>query len=230
MILGNFDHAFLINLDRRPERLEHATEQLNSMGIPFERFAAIEVDTNNGLFSPGAHGCRLSHLACIQLAKERGYESVLLIEDDIVFRDQFLALWKDIEKPLQEADWDIFYAYDWLNRNQISPPYNICLRKAERNTGTHFWAIHSRFYDKAIETILRQEAEGKDIPVDAAFAHVKGHFHRDGAVWLNDGPDCNLYVTNFNLVGQQKNQSDTRSRWQYGADFRYSGDVYWSAG
>ena len=34
--------VFLVNLDKRPDRLAFVSKQLDELGIPFERFAAID--------------------------------------------------------------------------------------------------------------------------------------------------------------------------------------------
>ena len=39
---GVFDKVFVINLDRRPDRLQRVVEQARSLGITFERFAAVD--------------------------------------------------------------------------------------------------------------------------------------------------------------------------------------------
>jgi glycosyl transferase family 25 len=77
------DRIFYINLDKRKDRNVHCLKQLFSIGTPvnkIERFSAIE----NSL---GHIGCFKSHLACLKLAKERNYENVLIVEDDIYFTD-----------------------------------------------------------------------------------------------------------------------------------------------
>jgi len=71
-------NCFYINLEKRKDRLVHVTEQLEHMNIPGERFNAVET-------KDGAIGCTMSHIKCLELAKERGYEHVFICEDDITF-------------------------------------------------------------------------------------------------------------------------------------------------
>jgi len=68
---------FVINLDRRPDRLESITKEMEYIGWDFERFAAI--DTNSYM------GITKSTFEIIKIAKERKYPRVMLIEDDCGF-------------------------------------------------------------------------------------------------------------------------------------------------
>jgi GR25 family glycosyltransferase involved in LPS biosynthesis len=71
-----FDKVYLINLDKRTDRLEQATRQLNQYGISFERWRAVE--HNNG-----AEGLRLTMVNIFNDAITNNYENVLIFEDDI---------------------------------------------------------------------------------------------------------------------------------------------------
>jgi GR25 family glycosyltransferase involved in LPS biosynthesis len=65
---------FVINLDRRPDRMESITKEMEYLGWEFERFSAI--DTNSYM------GITKSTLEVIKIAKERNYPRVMIIEDD----------------------------------------------------------------------------------------------------------------------------------------------------
>ena len=72
------DTIFYINLEKRKDRLAHVQEELAKLGIPGERVCAIET-------ADGAIGCTLSHIKCLELAKQRHYPFVFVCEDDIQF-------------------------------------------------------------------------------------------------------------------------------------------------
>ena len=55
---------FVVNLERRPDRLGHIQKELGYMGWDYEVFKAIDLN-NHG-------GCTLSHTEIIKIAKERG--------------------------------------------------------------------------------------------------------------------------------------------------------------
>lgn len=81
-IMNRIDRIFLINLDKREDRLVEFMQECEKMNIPLshiERFAAIYRPDHPAL------GCTLSHLSVIKLAKEKGYENILIFEDDFEF-------------------------------------------------------------------------------------------------------------------------------------------------
>jgi glycosyl transferase family 25 len=71
-------HCFYINLDSRPDRRVLIEAECARLGLDAERFPAI-------VRTPGGLGCGESHLAVLRLARERGYDRVLILEDDVEF-------------------------------------------------------------------------------------------------------------------------------------------------
>ena len=68
---------FVVNLERRPDRLESIKKEMDYIGWDYELFKAVDLNHHGG--------CTLSHVEIIKIAKERGYKSVLVIEDDCTF-------------------------------------------------------------------------------------------------------------------------------------------------
>lgn len=68
--------GFYINLDYRTDRRAEVERELEGFGM--ERFSAIR-------HSDGLAGCAMSHVACLKLARERGYPEVLIFEDDFMW-------------------------------------------------------------------------------------------------------------------------------------------------
>src|SRR5579862_530913 len=76
LMLGPSMRTFLVNLERRPDRLAAMKAQLDRLGIPFERFNAVDARTADpaalrapfaesgplGTLSPGDMGCTMSHI------------------------------------------------------------------------------------------------------------------------------------------------------------------------
>ena len=62
-------HAFYINLASRPDRKQHVEEQLQILGINAQRFNAIKLPN-------GALGCSMSHLKCLEIAKQNNLKYV----------------------------------------------------------------------------------------------------------------------------------------------------------
>ena len=68
---------FVINLERRPDRLEKVKKELEYIGWDYEVFKAI--DTNSYM------GITRSILEIVKIAKEKKYPRIMIIEDDIAF-------------------------------------------------------------------------------------------------------------------------------------------------
>jgi glycosyl transferase family 25 len=90
-----FDNVkkFVINLKKRPERLELVKKEFDYMGWgDVSIFEGIDL---------GSHvGCAKSHLEIIKIAMKENYESVIVFEDDIVFMPYAKSLLTDIESEL----------------------------------------------------------------------------------------------------------------------------------
>ena len=76
--VNEIKNIYYINLDSRPDRKSHFEKQMQLIGLSATRFNAIK-------HSIGAIGCSMSHLKCLQIAKERNWSHVFICEDDILF-------------------------------------------------------------------------------------------------------------------------------------------------
>ena len=100
------DGVLVINLDHRPERLEHFAEiaRLTSVLQGWQRIPAVNGMELPGYGRPpwfrngkrdkcwaGRAGCTLSHRKAIEHARDMGWNSVLILEDDIQLGESFEA-------------------------------------------------------------------------------------------------------------------------------------------
>jgi glycosyl transferase, family 25 len=123
---GVTDHpalgVWLINLDRSTSRREAMEARLAALGLPYTRFAAIDgraewdrlvADVDLPAFRrnvgrevlPGEIGCYASHLGVWQALLDSPHEVALILEDDVVFHDDFLAVLNIV--LAQRAGWDM---------------------------------------------------------------------------------------------------------------------------
>jgi GR25 family glycosyltransferase involved in LPS biosynthesis len=140
--ISDIKHAFYINLASRPDRKQHVEEQLKILGINAERFNAIKLPN-------GALGCSMSHLKCLETAKENSWPHLLIIEDDIkflnpdVFKRQ-LNLFLSNHKS-----WDVVL----IGGNNI-PPYikidDTCVKVSTCQTTTGY-LVNGHYFDTLIE-------------------------------------------------------------------------------
>mgnify|MGYP003873051801 CR=1 FL=1 len=84
-------------METRPDRKEHAENELRSLGWNPKRFNAIKL-------SNGALGCSTSHLRCLELAKSEGLDHILICEDDITFLNN-----RSLSDRYPEMAWNEFF-------------------------------------------------------------------------------------------------------------------------
>lgn len=143
-------HALYINLESRADRRAHVEAQLASLKhsvnglstlVP-ERFNAIKHATS------GAIGCSMSHLRCIQLAKARGWDHVLICEDDVLFTNVPLFLTQLTKFMATVPQWDVVL----LAGNNV-PPYRVvnsaCVQVGSCQTTTAY-IVRAHYYDALI--------------------------------------------------------------------------------
>jgi GR25 family glycosyltransferase involved in LPS biosynthesis len=140
--MNDIQHAFYINLLSRPDRKQHVEEQLQIIGLKAERFNAIKLPN-------GALGCSMSHLKCLETAKEKKWSHVLIVEDDIKFLDPNLFKTQLNTFLTKHNDWDVVI----IGGNNVPPYQNIdetCVRVSSCQTTTGY-LVKGHYFDTLIE-------------------------------------------------------------------------------
>lgn len=89
-------NLFVINLKRRPDRLEHFNDEMAKCGITcVERFDAIDAGVDLG-----NHGCSASHRAVMDLIVQRGLRRAFVFEDDATLREPFTGSFNEEVAPI----------------------------------------------------------------------------------------------------------------------------------
>ena len=142
-MLLNMIHVMYINLDSRQDRKEHVERELKKIDVNDpERFKAINLDN-------GALGCSMSHLKCIEIAKQREYDYILICEDDIEFLNPELFL-TQLNKFLDSnVSWDVVLiaGNNMLPYKHINNTY-IQVYNCQTTTG---YIVQKQYYDKLIK-------------------------------------------------------------------------------
>jgi hypothetical protein len=137
-------NCLYINLQERPDRKAEFESQFTDIsGFNFERVNAIKV-------SPGFIGCTMSHIYCLRLAKLRGWDSVIIFEDDferIVSTDIF----KNQIDKLYTKSWDVLLLTAFV-RECASP--NDGSAKVSNAQTTVAYAVRSHYYDKLLANYI----------------------------------------------------------------------------
>jgi hypothetical protein len=101
-------YKYVVNLDRRQDRMESIKFEMDYMGWDFERFSAV--DTNDH------RGCSLSHIEIIKDAIKKGLDEVMVIEDDCSMMPYSKSLIDLISQDTQNLDYGVFNLSPTLNR------------------------------------------------------------------------------------------------------------------
>lgn len=137
-------NTFFINLEHRKDRLLHVKQQFDKLGVNAERFNAVKTNS-------GAIGCTISHIKCLELAAERGYDQVFVCEDDITFLD--IDKLRDSLTQFQNSglQWDVLF----ISGNN-APPFqqvsDYCVRVSNCRCGTGY-VVKKHYYSTLIENM-----------------------------------------------------------------------------
>jgi hypothetical protein len=172
--LKDIKHGFYINLESRTDRKHHVEAQLEALQIKevVKRFNAIKLPN-------GALGCSLSHLKCIETAKENNWEHVLIVEDDIHFLDPSLFS-QQINKffSTRKNEFDVVI----IAGNNL-PPYkkidDTCVQVSQCQTTTGYLVLNHYFdtlignYREGITNLLREPAKHVLFAIDKYWFHLQ---------------------------------------------------------
>jgi len=148
--ISHVQHILYINLQEREDRKQHVEEQLRLVGFQNpERFNAVVMDI-------GAIGCSMSHLRCLETAREQNWDHVLICEDDVLFLNPELFTQQMNTFLENHDDWDVVFL-GGHNNQQYIPVDESCVQvhKCQTTTG---YLVKSHYYDKLIH-IMKEGVE-----------------------------------------------------------------------
>ncbi len=143
--------AWYINLDDRPDRKNHMDKELSKYGLEnfVQRYSAINAIDRTPQNCVKASGT--SHRNLIQYAKDKNLDNILILEDDIFFKEGTFDLFENSIKNLfKRNDWDVYY----VNANLFDNPLQLIDENLMRIHGcycVHAYIIPSRSYDKMLD-------------------------------------------------------------------------------
>jgi GR25 family glycosyltransferase involved in LPS biosynthesis len=109
------DVSYVINLDKRIDRLKNIQKQFYELNIEgVQRFSAID---NLG---SGPLNCKQSHYKVYEEFLKTDGDVLLVLEDDCLFLDPLKFNYNEIVNEINSTDWDLY----WLGcRNRRSPVF-----------------------------------------------------------------------------------------------------------
>jgi hypothetical protein len=203
-----FERVFVVNLDRRSDRWAAFRAGL-PRDWPFrnpERFPAID---GQAIKPPtwwcegaGAWGCYRSHVRILENCLVHGVESVLVLEDDAVFGDDFTNQVTTFLNHVPQ-DWEMLYLGGQHLQACKTPPRQIddWVYQPYNVNRTHALAIKGK---KFMQRLYRHLHEWDDWEPGHHLDHHLGRLHQDRT--------CRIYTPKCWLVGQAAGHSDIAGR------------------
>jgi GR25 family glycosyltransferase involved in LPS biosynthesis len=142
---------FVVNLERRPDRLEHIKNEMKYIGWDYELFKAVDTNSHVGITK--------STLEILRISKERQYDRVMIIEDDIDFMPYSKDFLKKIELQCDKIKFGIFNLTPSLDRPiNVSEEYNLLLDMTnlppKKEYHRDIYAANILIYDSSIYDIM----------------------------------------------------------------------------
>lgn len=188
--------AIFINLNERPDRLQHVLQEFDKIKVLGQRLAAKKLEN-------GALGCSLSHIACIELAKKEKWDHVFVCEDDVEFLDP--AVFHDSLQKLRDSGipWDVLIIAG-NNKEPFTRLTDFCISVHNCQTTTAY-IVKSHYYDKLIQNFRESSAQLARNP-------EKKHMYALDVYWKKLQIEDNWLLLIPPSVSQYDNYSDIERR------------------
>jgi GR25 family glycosyltransferase involved in LPS biosynthesis len=195
-----FDKVFCINLEKRKDRWSETVTELKKWDLfsGVNRFLGIDgskltYDNKKFRVNSGELGLLKTHIKILQLAKNKKYKNILILEDDIEFTEEIKNL--DKYMSLVPSDWDILY-FGGNHNTHIGEQINKIndnIIKCSKTYTTHCVAFKSTTYDKCLNLI-----KGCDNPIDVYYSDLQ--------------KELNVYSFYPNIALQRVSYSDIQNK------------------
>lgn len=124
------------------------------------------IENYHNKYFKGAVGCLISHLEAIKMAEKNNYSSILLLEDDVAFSDDFETKIKNLYNNFPKQ-WDMFYLSGSLIKEGEKFKYYSELISSHT---THSYAINSSVF-KILIKLLEKNMFIK--PIDSCYVSIQ---------------------------------------------------------
>lgn len=197
-----FDHIFCVNLDRRPERWEQCVKEFAKWNLDVERVSAVDGATIEPFpykVKRGSIGNCLSKIKVLNLAKERGYKNVLILEDDVEFQEDFNNKFKEWSKEVPD-NWEMLWLggnHNWVKDIPLFSPHLI---RITNTYSTHAFSLKNTLFDAVLSRLEPLEPEDDIILADMQKSHQAFCFMPNLAYQRPGFSDVYNYDVNYEFM------------------------------
>lgn len=161
----------------------------------------------NRIVNKGQWGCLQSHINILKDALEKNYETILVLEDDVMLSKHFDNQIERITQIQQtNPDWNIIYT-GASQHNWTDIEFHKDLYYARGTTGTFSYIVRRPFYQ-----ICLGEFDKKRKPVDNYLVDIQAKYYKSIIVLFPNIMICNLEESNIGYTRNQILWSD-KFRW-----------------
>lgn len=180
-----FDEIYCINLPERTDRWKQCEDEFKKHNLDVIRVEGSKGTPINGLKS-GEVGLTLTNVNILKSAKERGLNKILILEDDVVFIENFVEKFENKIELLPDS-WDTIQLggnhhffrgkfecitkkidFDLTIHNYKQLDYEICTTRWSQTT--HAVGINRRMFDTIIGYFSELRA-----PIDMIYCNLQIH-------------------------------------------------------
>lgn len=124
------------------------------------------IDNYYDRYFKGQVGCLISHLETLKIAQNNNYNSILILEDDVAFSDDFEVKIKNLSENFPK-EWEMFYLSGSLVKE--GKKFNYYSELISTHT-THSYAVNSSAF-KILIKLLENNIFNK--PVDSCYVSIQ---------------------------------------------------------
>lgn len=195
------DRVVFINLKKRKDRLTRITKQLKKLGLTAEKIVRLDAIKHE----KGYIGCTQSHIAALEMARDNGWERVLILEDDFSFNES-QKNYDNLNRyfaALPQINWQV--AFLAANYRRVTPLKSVdYIVRANFAWCACAYIVNHRYYTTLIENYreaLQAQLQGGAQAQYALDVHWNSLMQQD--LWLGVFP---------NAGAQRLDKSDIENR------------------
>ncbi len=210
LLRDSFELIRVINLPDRKDRYGEMTQQLADLGMSFEPgkvelYVATRPTETAGFNSLGERGCFTSHLEILRDARDRGVESVLVLEDDVEVLPRDVEEIGRVAAGVAGRQWGFVYLGHKIVGTGVSDGGLVVCDEPLQTT--HCYAVHRDALGQVVdylESCLKRppgDPVGGPMPVDGALSMFRAAH-----------PEVVTLIAQPVLAGQRSSRSDITYR------------------
>lgn len=195
------DGVLYINLAHRSDRKTHIEKELKKLSSICNNIERVDAIKHKN----GAKGCGMSHIKALEYAKRNKWHNVLIVEDDLLFKNGNLV--KNVNNSLNNLNnkFDILMfsgnvlKQNNINKNNLAKPINV--------QTTSCYLVNNHYYDKLINVFKESVQNLKDTK-----EHSNSHKWAIDRNWFKLQEKDNWYIFNPTIAYQMEDYSDIENK------------------